>query len=294
MGDSGWFVFAVLSALLTAFAAITEKRALRDTHSIDFAVALSAVVALASVGVLALQSFPPVPLKLLAGLVPMTGGAALAYFFATRAIRHLPISVSSPLLLLSPLFTTALAYLLLGEHLSYLQGAGVAALMAGLYVFETRHLRAWREFYDGLASGYARFALLAVALYGFTSLFDRVALGWWHTPPLQYVALAQIGIAFWMLVVARIGARRRLRDVFSSLGSSWSLILLVALLSFAYRVLQSHAAAEAPIGMVTAVKHSSAFFAVVIGGTLFHEEGLLRKALGSAIMIAGLALVALA
>ncbi len=289
----GWFGFALLSAACTACAAIIEKRALRDAHSIDFAVALSAIVGIASAGILVAIPFPPVPLRLIAGLIPMTAAAALAYFYATRAIRHLPISVASPLLLLSPVLTTICAYILLGEELGRAQFIGIAVLMTGLYVFETRHLRAWREVYDGLTSGFARFALLAVSLYGFTSLFDRVALGWWHVPPLQYVALAQIGIACWMLVIAHVAERRSMADVVSSLGRAWVLIVFVAGLSILYRLLQSHAAALAPIGLVVAVKHSSAFFTVVVGGSFFKESGLLRKAAGSAIMVAGLALIAL-
>ena len=289
-----WFVFALASALCTAVAAVVQKRTLQDTHTIDFAVALSFVVGVVSIVILYFFPLHEMPLKLALGLVPLSGGAALGYFYATRAIRHLPISVSSPLLLLAPVVTTVLAYAVLGEALGTLHMLGIGVLVAGLYVFEARHLRNWREAAQSLfGSGFTRFALLAVFLYGCTSIFDRVALGWWKVPVIQYIALAQIGIALWMIVIARVLERRSLRDALSAVSGTWGFIILIVALTIAYRLLQSYAVVSAPVGMVSAVKHSSVFFAVLIGGRLFHEDALLRKTIGSAIMIAGLTILAL-
>lgn len=292
--DTGWFAFAIMSALCISLAAMLEKRALRDVHTIDFALSLSSLAALVSLGILAFVPFPPVPSMLLIGLVPSTGAAALAYFCAARAMRHLPISVASPLMLLTPVITAILAYLILREALSPVHLAGFSILIFGLYVFETHQLRGWREFYAGLfQDGFAVFAVVATLLYGCTSLFDRVVLGWWHVPALQYVVLAQIGVGLWMLIIARVAERVSISDGLRTIRRTGPLVVLIVILTVSQRLFQSHATALAPVALVSAVKYSSVFFTVTIGGTLFHEDGLLRRAVGTAIMIAGLCLIAL-
>jgi uncharacterized membrane protein len=67
---------------------------------------------------------------------------------------------------------------------------------------------------------------------------------------------------------------------------------LIALLTTLYRLAQAHATALAAVGLVVAVKRSSALFTTVIGGELFREHDLIRKSVACLIMIVGVYLLA--
>jgi drug/metabolite transporter (DMT)-like permease len=290
-----WFVLALLGSCFASLATILQKRTLQNIHSIDFAVALSCVAALITLPALFVYPWSSITPALLVVVVIVSCIASVAYFWMVRAVRHLPISVSSPLVLLSPIVATGLAYVLLAEHLTLIQLSGIGAMIVGLYVLETRHIRDWREFYQHLtANFFVRLVIAASVLYGISSLFDRVALGWWHVPAPLYIAIVQIGIAIWMLVIAWKAERRSPREVVGVFVSEWKLIVLVAVFTCAHRLLESQAMALAAVGLVTAVKRTSTLFTTVIGGELFHEDHLLRKGIACGIMIGGLYLLGMA
>jgi uncharacterized membrane protein len=67
----------------------------------------------------------------------------------------------------------------------------------------------------------------------------------------------------------------------------WFWIILIAVLTAGYRYTQIKAIKIAPVSLVISVKRISVFIAVVIGGKLFNEKNLFRKALATAIMVAG-------
>ena len=287
-----WFVLAIIGSCFASLATILQKRTLEHIHTVDFAVALSFIAAVLTTPALFMYSWETVTPAMMGVVVIVSVIASVAYFWMVRAVRHLPISVSSPLTLLSPIVATGLAYLLLGESLSLIQLSGIGALIGGLYVLETRHLGDWREFYTNLTGNFfARLVLAAAVLYGISSLFDRVALGWWHVPPPLYIAIVQIGIAICMLIIAWKAESRRPRDVVGVFLTEWRLITLVAVLTIAHRLLESQAMALASVGLVSAVKRTSSLFSTVIGGELFHEDHLVRKGIACAIMICGLYLL---
>ncbi|GAA4546809.1 EamA family transporter [Amycolatopsis samaneae] len=76
---------------------------------------------------------PPVWSLLLALVLIST---VFAYLAGISALRHLPASVASVLGLAEPVFTTALAWALLGETLSWTQALGAAVLLVGALVVQ--------------------------------------------------------------------------------------------------------------------------------------------------------------
>ncbi|MFD9964083.1 DMT family transporter [Amycolatopsis sp. NPDC058986] len=76
---------------------------------------------------------PPVWLLLLALVLIST---VFAYLAGISALRYLPASVASVLGLAEPVYTTAIAWALLGETLSWVQGLGAAVLLGGALVVQ--------------------------------------------------------------------------------------------------------------------------------------------------------------
>ena len=91
----------------------------------------------------------------------------------------------------------------------------------------------------------------------------------------------------------RVLLSRRTDAVLQIAKMEWKLILLVAVLTTGYRIMQSQAAALAAIGLVIAIKRSSALFTTIVGGEIFRERDLIRKTIACSIMIGGVYLIAM-
>lgn len=288
-----WFIFAVLAAFLTSLSTMVEKKTLAHLHAIDFSIVLSIFAALLSLPVLFTSSWDTIDAKALGLLLVVSLLATFAFIGVIRGVRHLEVSTSSSLFLLGPFITSLIAFLFLGEKLSPLQLGGMFLLALGIYVLETRHFWRGGEFWSAIwGDKYSRFILFGLLLYGFTATGDRIALGYWHIPPLLYTALVQLLIACFFIPIA-ISYRGGFSSSYQTAKANWKLILLVALLTTGYRIMQSQAAALAAIGLVVAIKRSSALFTTIVGGEIFREHDLVRKTIACTIMILGVYIIAM-
>jgi drug/metabolite transporter (DMT)-like permease len=193
---------------------------------------------------------------------------------------------------LGPLITALLAFLLLGEHISLSQILGMLVLCAGTYLLETSRLTHGKEFMTNIwGNSHARNIMIGLLLYGCSSVGDRIILGIHTVPPLLYTALIQLCIAFFFVLYVwkKNGSPK---STFDAMRGSWMAILVLALLTIAYRVFQGYATALAAVGLVIAIKRSSSLITTVIGGEVFHEHNIWRKAGACLIMTLGVFLIA--
>jgi drug/metabolite transporter (DMT)-like permease len=289
-----WFTYAVIAAFLTSLTSILEKKTLGKMHSIDFTSFQAVLAALVTLPILfQFEIWQTISLKIISLCFVVSVIATFAMFDVIRGVRHLEISESAPLFLLNPFFTTLLAYMVLGEKLSALQLVGIALLMLGTYVLETKQISDIRGFLHNIGGNkYARFIIIGMVLYATTSLFDRIMLGYWHIPPMFYVALVQVFLAFDFIILFFWHNRNQV-STFRETFSHWKIVLLIAVLTSAARIMFSTSVALASVGLVTAVKRSSSLFTTVIGGELFNDGNILRKSVACSIMILGVLLLAL-
>lgn len=288
-----WFAYAVLSAFLGSLSAIIEKRTLSHIHAMDFSIILSFAAAIYSLPFLFAGDWSSIQPFLIALIFCVSLLAAFAFIGVTRGLRHLDISTTSSLFLLGPFITALLAYLILGETLSQLQLSGIALLAVGIYVLETKHFFRFSEFWKNMTeSKYTKYIFFGLFLYGFTGVGDRIILGHYHVDAKFYTALVQFFLAIQFTLIA-FYYRGGLRAPLESARREWKMIFLVALLTTLYRYMQAEATALAAIGLVIAVKRSSALFTTIIGGEIFNEKNLVRKSIACLIMIGGVFLIAL-
>lgn len=287
-----WFAYALLGALVASCSTMLEKRTLEHVHSFAFSAVLALFAALCTAPIMYEASWSGITLPILASILFASAIASTAYFTVTKGLRHLEVSVASPILLLSPLVTTILAFITLNERISATQMVGMVTLMFGLYLLETHDITDWGDFCKNIyGSSYTRYMLVGVFLYGVSSLIDRVVLGTYHIVPELYTALVQLCIAVCIIVWSLTFRRDSLPLMKETIIEHWHIIALIAVLTSTYRTLQAHAVALASVGVVIAVKRSSALFTTVIGGELFHDDNLLRKSVACIIMIGGVYLL---
>ncbi len=276
---------------MTATAAILEKKSLRQEHAASFSAALSLAALAVSLSFLPVADFSTVTVPaaaLVAGVAVMAAGS---FLLITKAMRHLEVSTVSPLLVAEPGVVAVLAFYLLGEQLSLKQVIGVGCMILGTYALELaaapEFKGTWRSFFE---SRHVRYVALAMLLYSVSSLFDRVVLSRFGLNPSAYIVLVHVFVAatFLAFVTLRYGGWRDIRHTFKAEGG---LILLIAVITVLYRFFQAQAVILASIGLVIAIKRSSALFATIIGGELFHEHNLWRKVAACAVMVVGAGLI---
>ena len=96
-----WFLFALGSAIFAALSALTEKKSLIKIHAMEFSCALAILNFLLSLPLIFLADFN-IPLFVLVVMYASSIIATVAFLFIAKAVRHLEVSLVSPLLNLNP------------------------------------------------------------------------------------------------------------------------------------------------------------------------------------------------
>ena len=192
----------------------------------------------------------------------------LAFF---EAVRRSPLSVTIPMLSLTPVFATLLAIPLLGEVPSARQGAGIALTVAGAFLLNL-------ESDDRLSLGDAWRALRREPG---SLIMAGVAFAWALATPLDKLAMAQAGVPFHGLVLnfgvgagafLALGARGRIGELRLPRGARW-LTVLSLIASAVAIALFLVAIANVWIGLVESLKRAiGSVSALALGAMLFGER----------------------
>ena len=284
-----WYFFAILTALLTAAAAIVEKKTLLKEHAMEFSAVLAVFNFLIALVLLPYINFN-FSLKILVMIYTASVLATIAFLFIAKAVRHMDISVVSPLLSFSPAVVAGLAFFILGEKISYMQLGGISLLIIGSYILELHNHGTKKIFTKTFKSNYFYYIFLALILYAFCSILDKLILN--SISPLTYIPIVHFFIAINFIVLICI-FHNGFKGIKHGVKSAGKWIFLVAVLVTGYRLSQAQAVSMTYVSLVIPIKRMSAFFATVIGGKVFHEKNLAKRTLACVIMLAGAFLVIL-
>ncbi len=207
--------------------------------------------------------------------------AANLLFFS--ALRNSQLSVTIPLLSLTPVFTALLAIPLLGEVPTWRQWLGILLVVAGAFVL---NLPEGGSLSPAAARGAGLMVLVAM-FWSFTGPFDKMATAKSSGP--FHATLLCTGVA--LGIAAVLAGQRRLREIGDVRAAGWIFILAVVI-SIAALGLQLLAMMEVWVGLVETLKRGIGnLSALILGKTLFGETVSSRKLLAVGLMIAGVALI---
>jgi drug/metabolite transporter (DMT)-like permease len=208
------------------------------------------------------------------------------------ALLRSPLSVSVPLLSLTPAFVATFARPLLGEWPRPLQLAGIAlvvlgALLLGGAAAEGGSLAAWWRALRREPG--ARLMLLVAVTWGLTLPLDK--LGVELVGPARHALVLCGGIAAGTLLL--LLARRRVGEL--AIGRRGRLLALLAvsvLVSAVALVLQLLVIRVALVGVVEAVKRAVGnVMALLLGGAFFGESVGWKKVVALLLLVAGVLLI---
>jgi transporter family protein len=288
-----WIPFILISALLLACYDAAKKHSVRDngvmpvlflataSGAVAFALALAAAGHLRASLAISPAGFWLVALKSLI--------VSASWIFVYYAMRALPLSIVAPIRASAPLWTLFGAILLFREIPTPAQGIGMAAVLAGYWMFSvagkaegirfTRHVGVFYAFAGTLLGAgsalYDKYLLRSCGL-------ERNAMQLWFS--LDLVVL--LGLA---LFAQRAAGLQRTRFTWR-----WTIpavgVLLVAADWFYFGALSEEGVA---ISVLSLIRRSNVVLSFAAGVLLFHERNVRKKAVALVAILAGVAILCL-
>lgn len=287
-----WFIFALGTAILASIAGVLTKKALFKERALQYSVALAIVNVAVSIPLIFWLEVSISGFVWLA-IFFASFTAALGFLLTAEALKKLEISVVSPLRNFSPVFTAIFAFFLLSENLTAMHAVGVGALILGSYILQINFKKGGplQPLKKLAKSKYIHLLFIALVSYGFSSVAGKYSLS--YVSPITLLFFMQFFIAiifmFYMVFIRENG----IQEVKEGFKKSGWLILLIAIITVSYRLLQNQAMSMQYVSLVIPIKRLSSLFSTIIGGELFHEEGIIHKSIACIIMIIGATLIVL-
>jgi len=286
-----WYFYALIAAFLVGITTINEKRVLTKEHALEFSAVLAIANFLLTLPLIGKVSFNlPFQFYLFIFLASLLLTAA--FLFKAKGLRHMDISLVSPLGELSLMVTLILAYLFLGERLSSLHLIGFLLLLGGAYIVQIEYHQHSFDVLDPfkhfLASKSYGFFFLSVILYGIIAVVDKAILR--VVNPLDYIFWLQffmmVNFLIWLSVFYH-----GLADLKHGFRNFGFLIFTISLFTVLSRLFYAQAVLGGPISLVIATKRLSNLVATLGGGKFFGERYLLVRSMACIIMIVGTYLI---
>ncbi|MEF2229676.1 MAG: DMT family transporter [Pseudodesulfovibrio sp.] len=283
-----WFTLSLGAAFFMATSAAYIKHFYSDVPPWEMALVPALFVSPLSLAALPFVDIPrlgPDFFPTFLCLMPLFAGSFLLHY---RAVRLSPLSLTMPFLSFTPVFVILTGDLLLGERIGTSGIVGILLVVTGGYVLNLDSAR-----YGLLGPVRAIFRepgsalmLLVAAIYSLTSVGGKMLI--LQSSPL-FAALtlfALIGplLTLVLLIAGKVDLRIVLRRPLRGLGAG--------LLVFGDILCHNLAISMTTAAYMVAIKRMAGIFSVVYGRVLFKEKGILFRFLGTAIMTAGAAVIA--
>jgi drug/metabolite transporter (DMT)-like permease len=287
-----WFYIALLSAVLSAFAAITQKKVLFNRGALEFSFLLSIANLLLSIPFFFAINYSHLNAANMGVLFVKSVIGVGAFLCVMIALKNLNISNALPLLALTPGFVAVFAFLLLGESLKSVEVIGLILLIIGTYILESKSLKDIIFPYSVfIKSKYHRFILYALLLFTASSIMDKLLLIRLNLTPIALTAIQHLYFAvLFAAVYFFYSAKQKLPKISLKKNDVWW-IILISVLTIGYRFTQLYAVSLASVAIVLAVKRTSVFWATIVGGRIFKDENLLKRTLAVIFIVAGTILI---
>lgn len=283
-------LLALSATLLTSWMPISTKLLLGDARPALVAWWINA----ASLPILAGGT-----LLLTQGVVPHVDGVFVVALFisaalnwgatllSTRALAQADASLVSPLLTFNPAFTLLVAWPVLGERPGLREALGVAIILVGAYLLDLPAGTSVRlaSLHALLRQPGTLLAVLASALWGVTTVLEKVAIEHTTPPSGPVVALASTVLTVLLLTPGAIATRQQrgkshLTTHPRALGAAILIAGIAPLFGFS-------AIALGFVGYVTALFKLSSVLTLLWARLVLQEGNLRQRLLGTIVMLIG-------
>jgi transporter family protein len=295
-----WLYLGIFSAVFLGLYDVSRKYALRGNAVLPVLFFATLAGALLLLPVAVLSPLLPVPMTRLGLYIPQFDWVGHLYFFlkaiivaalwmlAYFSMKHLPISIFSPIGASGPAWTLIGAILVFGEQLTALQWVAFGVLFVSYYIFSIVGGREGIVFHT---NKWIIFLCVAVLLGAASGLYDKYLI--------QTLGYAAIGVQVWFVLymVPILGLSLMVfwfphRIRYTPFEWRWSIPLIGLLLTIsdvAYFRAISHEGTL--ISLLAAVRSGSAVVSFLAGAVMFNEVRIRQKAVAMAGVLVGMLLL---
>ncbi len=180
-----WTVLAFISALCLGFYDVSKKIALRENRVIDvLTISVSVSALFLSIPLILSRLYPEMMMDT-HFYVPQMDSTAHAYtllksvivlsswVFGYISLKHLPISVVSPMQATRPMWTLVGALFIFQEHLNSWQWVGIVLAIGSIFVFSLGGQRTYRIRFKNQDNRYYIALALTILLGACSGLYDK-------------------------------------------------------------------------------------------------------------------------
>ncbi|MCK9425514.1 MAG: EamA family transporter [Ignavibacteriaceae bacterium] len=287
-----WFFIALASSLMSAFAAITQKKALFNRSPLEFSFLLAVVNLVFSIPFFLAVDYVTINTSNLSILFIKSIIGVAAFLCVMTALKNLQISNALPLLALTPGFVAISAFFLLGESLKATEVIGLLSLIAGTYILESKNLK---EILFPLnvfiKSKYHRYILAALFLFTASSIMDKLLLSKMNLSPISLTAFQHLFFAILFSAIFLLFNKNKGEVIINFKKQDLGWIVLISLLTIGYRYTQVVSISLASVALTLAVKRTSVLWATIIGGKIFNDSNLPKKMIAVLFILLGAILI---
>lgn len=283
------YTFALISAILSAFAAILEKKILFKEKALTLTLTLGIFNMFLAFFFFFGVDFTKISLMSLSILFIKSLINSIAFLCVIYSLKNLELSEALPLLVLTPGFVAIIAFLFLGEILAFLEIIGLILLLIGVYIHGLEEKQSIFQPFKIFFSAKRKYILFALTLFTLSSIMDKILIS--KFSPEAYMLIQHIFFAFIFLAVFLYSGSKS-ESLKNTIKFSGWFILILAVITILYRYAEIIAIKNSSsVALVIAIKRISIFFAVLIGGKLFNEGNLVRRIIATIFLIVGAILI---
>ena len=285
-----WVVFTLIAAVLLGMKSVCAKKVLFQEHACEFMTTYSLLTFVFSLFFLYKMNFS-MHYTVVLLIYAKSFVLCIAWLFQTKALRHMDLSKTAPLLNLSPIFLIIFSAFFLNEIPTLVQFLGITFIIVGAYWLQSHHnIRQFLKPLHFFKSKYSIYILIALVGYSMCAIIDKIVLK--SINPYTYLFFSFLFLTLNYLII-QFYKYDGWKDIEQVIVESKGLIFAVVVFGLIADILYFHAVAipTAMIALIIPLKRISTLVATIVGGSLFHEKNLSHRVIGCVIMILGVFLI---
>ena len=299
-----WIILAFISALCFGFYDVSKKIALRDNKVIDVLTLSVCFSSLCLAVPLLLSRLCPdamlhsyfyVPrLDLTAHLYTLLKSVIVlsSWIFAYISLKHLPISVDSPMQATRPMWTLLGALLIFGERLNTWQWIGILLAIGTIFVLSFKNKSSIIHYKSSIQNRYYIALALAILIGACSGLYDKYLMRRYdHNAVQVYYTFYQ---AVMMLIVWFVVNQKSKIKNLKSIKNIWAIVLISLFLIVSDNVyMLALRDPDSLIAVVSTIRRGGAVIGFAYGLIFLKENDPWRKVVSMIGILAGLICLAI-
>ncbi|MEG4028348.1 MULTISPECIES: DMT family transporter [unclassified Microcoleus] len=284
-----WLILASLSAFFEAVKDVVSKHNLKANDEYVVTWSLTFFTAVFLTPLLLIIEIPPLNQQFwIALLIGGSMNAVIALLYI-KAIKLSDLSLTVPLVALTPLFMLLTSPLIVGEYPNFFDGIGVFLIVMGSYLLNIKEKSQGylAPFKALLYQPGSKLMLLVAFLWSITTNFDKIGVQ--NSSAIFWVFALLTTMSVLLLPVLLHKTSNPKRQIIQYLP----MLMATGFFNALGVIFQMQALTMTLVVQVIALKRTSVLMGVLFGHFIFKEKDIQERFLGAAIMMGGVLFITL-